>query len=377
MERVKSLDGLRAISIIMVLLAHGSYSLPGYLTNNNFFQILASGHTGVMIFFVISGYLITKLLLIEKERNGGISIKNFYLRRIFRIFPVFYLYIIVVVILKNTSFPDIFTDYRTVFFASADLWNYKHLFTFIHLHENNGYWFFGHFWSLAMEEQFYLIWPFLFVKFGTASLRKIVFALILITPLMRFSTYFLFPNSRGQVDMMLHTGGDMILIGCFGALLEQSEQFSVLLKKKFFRNWAASLCFIFLFVINFYLYERFKGAYSVPIGHTLTGIAILYLLFWCIYVPTPVQTFLNYRIVKQIGLISYSLYIWQQLVFFYGNKPPVGLFPFNFIIVFALGFSSYYFVEKPVLKLKKRFERIKPDYLKKKTLQTENSKAYS
>jgi peptidoglycan/LPS O-acetylase OafA/YrhL len=354
--RIKSLDGIRGVSILMVLLAHGSTSLPKSITNNFVYSILANGHTGVMIFFVISGYLITKLLLIEKEKKGEISIKDFYVRRFFRIFPVFYLYIGIVIILKNTILPDIFTNYATVLFSAFYFWNYKHLLLGSFDQETNGNWFMGHLWSLSMEEQFYLIWPLAFKKISPETLKKIVIALLLLMPILRVSTYFYFPSSRGQVDMMLHTGGDTILTGCLGALLEKSEKFMNLLKNLLSKIWIVIAAFIYLLIIDGYLNERFRGGYSIPIGHSFNNFIILFLILWCIHVPSFVHNFLNYKWISQIGVISYSLYIWQQLILTNIYPSTLNSFPINFIIVFAIAFASYYLIEKPILKFKNSFK---------------------
>ena len=159
MNRINSLDGIRAVSIIMVILGHATSTIPVYLTNNIFFRIISQSHLGVMIFFVISGYLITKILIKEKIQNERIDFKKFYFRRFLRIFPIFYLYLFVLILLKNTIYPDIFNSYVTIFFSAIYLWNYKDLFLLNQQYDVNGSWFMGHLWSLSMEEQFYLFWP--------------------------------------------------------------------------------------------------------------------------------------------------------------------------------------------------------------------------
>lgn len=141
----------------MVLLGHARGSLPTSVTENVFFKLISNSSLGVSIFFVISGYLITRLLIRERVETGSINIKDFYKRRVYRIFPVFYLYIFVVLLLKWFYLHDIFTDYSLVTYAGLYLWNYKHLFSTFG--PDNGFWFFGHFWSLSMEEQFYMVWP--------------------------------------------------------------------------------------------------------------------------------------------------------------------------------------------------------------------------
>lgn len=357
-NRIKSLDGLRAIAVIMVLLGHGKPSFPEFIQNSSVFWFVFSSHTGVMIFFVISGYLITKLLLNERDRNGEISLKNFYIRRVCRIFPVFYLYISTIIILKYTIYPDIFSDWKNVLFCSLFLWNYKNLFYRSAVVDTNGGWFMGHYWSLAMEEQFYLLFPIIFKKIrNIVTLEKILIAIILIMPVFRILTYSLSPDSRGQISMMLHTGGDSILIGCLGALLERSEKFMGFLK----RAWENNICILFsaiyLFLIDGYLHHKFGGMYSLTIGYSMTNVIILFFMFWCIHVSSPIHNFLNNRFISQIGILSYSLYIWQQLILTQQYHSVINKFPCNFILVFAIAFVSYYCVEKPILRLKSRFNK--------------------
>jgi peptidoglycan/LPS O-acetylase OafA/YrhL len=369
MNRIKSLDGIRGIAIIMVLLSHSSFTFPKSITNNLLFYILSNSHTGVLIFFVISGYLITKLLIIEREKTGTVNIRNFYIRRAFRIFPIFYVYIGVNIILKNTVFHDLIPDYITILFASLYLWNYMHLFP---KHQSSGnMWFMGHFWSLSMEEQFYLLYPVTFKKLSIEKLKKVIIPIIIVMPAIRLFTYFIFPNSRGQINMMLHTGGDSILTGCLGAILEQSDKFMLTLKRLWLKTWLIILVAIFVFIIDRYLGEKLGGGYGIVIGKTVMNFSILFLLLWCVHIPSMVHSFLNTKVMMKIGVISYSLYIWQQLFFTSLYNSPVNKFPVNLIVVFVVAFTSYYLIEKPILKLRDKFKvvKIKERIFKVKRLQ--------
>ena len=267
MNRIKSLDGLRAIAIIMVLLSHSIRTMPKAISGNFFYQFISNPDLGVRIFFVISGYLITKLLIAEKERTGSINIKHFYIRRFFRIFPVFYLYILVILVLKYAFFPDIIQSYSDAVPAALYIWNYKHLFIKTYGHAN---WIFGHLWSLSMEEQFYLLWPFVFsllyIKTSVSKFTKIVLVAMIIMPFLRLLTYYLMPNSRGEIVMMLHTGGDAILIGCFGALVENSITFKTKFISYLHNKFLITFTLLFLFVISPLLTDQFKGGYDLSIG---------------------------------------------------------------------------------------------------------------
>lgn len=182
--------------------------------------------------------------------------------------------------------------------------------------------------------------------------------LIILIPGIRVASYFVMKGSRGQLGMMLQTGGDTILTGCLGALMEKKQFFSVriipVLKNKIF-IWLVSL---FLFVVATILNDRYRGSYYMTVGLPFNNFCILFLLYWSIYVPSKWAKFLNYRIIAQIGVLSYSLYVWQQLFLTSRTKFVVNQFPLNLLLVLVVAFVSYHFIEKPILKLKHRYKRI-------------------
>lgn len=344
---------------MMVLLAHASPTMPAALTSSFFFQFLGSSGLGVRIFFVISGYLITKLLILEKEKNGCISIKQFYLRRALRIFPIFYIYILIIIFIKITIVPSILSSYRDVLPAVFYLWNYKHFFMSTN---GNSNWFLGHFWSLSMEEQFYLLWPVVFalfyIKSNGSKLTRILLTMMLLMPIVRIATYLWMPDSRGQIGMMLQTGGDAILMGCYGAVIESKASFKEKYLKYLKNKPLIIFSIIFLFIISPLLDKHFKGAYKLSIGISLKNVFVLVFILFSIHVPTAYQRVLNHKILVQIGVLSYSLYVWQQLFLTNHYTSWVNRFPQNLFIVFAVGFISYFLIEKPILQLKSRFKTV-------------------
>lgn len=348
---------MRAVSIIMVLLGHSQETLPAALQNNYFFSVIANSALGVNVFFVISGYLITRLLIVEKDKKGEVSLKHFYLRRIFRIFPLFYLYLLVILMLKIWAIPDIVNSYQAFFFAGAFLWN-----SILLLGYNpgpNGTWFLGHFWTLAMEEQFYLVWPFMFKFIGDRlKLTKVVLIIILSMPFLRVLTYFALPVARPQIGLMLVTGGDAILIGCLGALAEAEANFSDRYFRYIKNNYLVVAAVLFMLILHPLIFHYLKGGYSLLIGTTLNNVAVLLFLFWCIYVPSKFSNLLNSGWMIWIGVLSYSLYIWQQLFLTPKIDIWINKFPQNFIVVFVAAWLSYNIIEKPILKLKNRFKDI-------------------
>ena len=162
--RIASLDGLRAISIGLGLLGHlaGTRFFPLTSAAGDFFAL---AETGVLIFFIISGFLITTLLLHELDNSGRINLLKFYFRRTLRIFPPYYFLIAVLLVLR--------------FLGYISLSNYDvlHAFTYTSNYFYPEGWYLGHPWSLSVEEQFYLLWPAILLLSGK---RKAVFRIKII-----------------------------------------------------------------------------------------------------------------------------------------------------------------------------------------------------
>jgi len=359
MKRIKSLDGIRAMCIIAVFFTHALDTIPIPVVHDKMlaFFITNAGHLGVKIFFVISGFLITKLLLLEREKNGKIDIKDFYIRRMMRILPVFFLYILVILILKWTLIPDIFSSYSLVLFAVCYIWDYKHMFTSMSM-ADHGHWFFGHFWTLSIEEQFYLFWPLIFTRLSQKSVIRFIIGAAVVIPILRLATFLFIPQSKMYADMMLHTSGDNLLIGCLGAIIERSAYFKNTLLKYIQNRPLGIANFCLLFLVSPFLSYRFEAPYNLLIGYSLNTFSIMFFLYWTIYVPSWFSSILNTRVFIWIGVLSYSLYVWQQLFLTNINKLWVNQFPQNIIISVLVASASYYLIEKPVLRLKKKFSKV-------------------
>jgi peptidoglycan/LPS O-acetylase OafA/YrhL len=148
--RIPSLDGIRGVAIVLVLFDHTLVSFRGY-SNGSFLSEFGSavGSLGVNVFFVLSGFLITMLLLRERAVSGRIDLRRFYVRRTQRIFPAFYIYLAIVGALCT-------------FGTLAQIRPFDLAFDFLYLHNFGlgvGNWYVGQTWSLDIEEQFYLVWP--------------------------------------------------------------------------------------------------------------------------------------------------------------------------------------------------------------------------
>jgi len=157
---IPSLDGLRAISIFLVLVAH---AVPGTHKPTFFGVGLDFGNLGVRIFFVISGFLITSLLLKERVHSGGVSLRRFYIRRSLRILPAFLLFIGAISLLSVFGILEI----------PPKSWLYVLTYTVNFAPLPPFPWVLGHLWSLSVEEQFYFLWP-MVMKFGRSMTCTLV-----------------------------------------------------------------------------------------------------------------------------------------------------------------------------------------------------------
>lgn len=330
-ERIPSLDGLRGISILMVLVGHlvDTVSFPKQLV-----PLGGIANIGVLIFFVISGFLITTLLMREQDKHGRISLRNFYIRRVLRILPVSYLYIGVIAALTFLGF--IHLRQHDLAFAASYLMNY---------HKDHS-WYFGHFWSLTIEEQFYVIWPALVVLLGFRRSFVAVTMFLIVAPPGRFLLWRVFPHL--PTELGLAYGADSIAMGCLLAMnFERLRTIKVLTSNFLFVILACAVS------AKLYSWNVERPAHGLLyVINILIALAILR----CVTVPDDfLGRILNSKALSFVGVLSYSIYVWQQL--FLNGQSSRSVFPFNVGIVFVVALLSYYLVERPFLKLKSRFTK--------------------
>jgi len=348
-QRIDYLDGFRGIAILLVIIGHGSRLVSETSFLKPLLIFIGNEHLGVEIFFVLSGFLITKLLLNEYNRSGNINFKTFFLKRILRIFPVFYLYVIVVFVLTLTG---ILVINKSVFeIACLYVYNYRMLFSIPY---NQDEWFLAHLWSLSMEEQFYIMWPCLILIFTMKRMIRIAIILLILFPFFRFANYFLLPETRGLMLYMMHTAGDSILYGCLGSLMLNYypihvEKFLMIID----RYKIYIILFLFLFFLSPMLHYAWMPTKSGFITPTLNPICIIILILWLLQ-SRKCWVFFNNKYLVELGVYSYSVYIWQQLFLTHFNTTFLGVFPVNYIATAIMAWLSYNFVEKQFLKLKSK-----------------------
>lgn len=301
-------------------------------------RVVRDGILGVNMFFVISGFLITYLLLKEQDRYGKIDGKRFYIRRAFRIFPPFYAFLVVVALLRLHHVYS-FT-WASLLSAATYTWNYNPF--------ADG-WILGHTWSLSLEEQFYLLWPACLIFFSRRACLRLATVLIVLSPISRVLTYHLVPVvMRGRIIMMLHTHIDPIMIGCVIALAMEMHLLPTLFARASSKAWLVPAT-IYLFLLAPALEKRFRGSYELPIGMTLTALCCGIVLIYSINnADSILGRVLNAAWLRHIGVISYSLYLWQQMF----TGPETRWFPLNLLLVFACAEGSYWLIERPSFKVR-------------------------
>ncbi len=334
-----SLDGLRALSVLAVILGHTQSALLDKVPFNSAFR---DGGQGVAVFFVISGFLITHLLLKELHRDEKINLKRFYLRRTFRIFPPFYAFLLVAATLAAVHKVHISTT--TMLIAATYTWNYIRV---------PNTWILGHCWSLSLEEQFYLVWPLCMASFSRRTSLTIASGVILLSPLSRVITYYAWPSTRDHIDMMLHTHLDTIMTGCLLALIIDLKLWQKITKLAL-APIAPTLSIAFLLTVDTWAKQRFRGMYLLPIGFTLENLAIATILLYVVFRhESLLGKFLNLRPMKHFGMISYSIYLYQQLF----TGPYTRQFPLNMLFIVAAAELSYLLVEKPSFRIRDLVQR--------------------
>lgn len=335
-KRIPGLDGLRAVSILLVLCGH-AVGTRGFYNNLRFWDHLGDlGNFGVRVFFVISGYIITLLLLKEVGKTGTISIKEFYLRRTLRIFPASYFFLFC---LTTAFFLGLLELHR------GDL---LHAYTYTINFFPQRSWWVGHLWSLSVEEQFYLLWPATLLFLGVRKGIKAAVAVVLLGPVMRLGTFYFWASQRAGIGNTFPTVADAIATGC--VLAGYKDQ---LLSLPWFRRILDSRLFFFVPLLALALNAR--GGARLRWALLETAINVLIAMCVCratIDVKSVIGRILNSAPLVYVGVLSYSLYVWQQPFLNRGATGWAQRFPENIVLAFAAAISCHYVIEKPFLKIR-------------------------
>ena len=332
------LDGWRAVAILLVLLFHGMYNsdLIGHP------KLIVVGHVagrtgalGVLVFFCISGYLITQRLLVESRQQGMFSLRAFYIKRVFRILPPLAVYLCIAVALFLGGLITLQSrDWAAPLFLS----NYI-----------AGSWYTSHFWSLSVEEHFYLFWPVCVIAVGWRRAMWVGVALILVVAVWR---PWELQHVTSQARSLQHTDMriDYIMMGAVVALATEFYPWAGVALKRLGNSLGLAILFLLLL------------ASTRPASFDTRSIqAILLTLIVCASAvanaPLP-RLLLTNRPILFLGKMSYSLYIWQQLFLgrtgnAFWDSPYT--FPVKCTGALPTAYASYRFIEKPSIRYGRTF----------------------
>ena len=347
---IPALDGWRALSIGLVILHHSEVRCSIPVLGALLQSLSRSGEVGVELFFSISGLLICSRLLDEESRSGAISIKDFYIRRFFRILPAALLYLLVLAVLACLHILPLpaWDWFGSLFFFR----NYVMLFDYVHHSPLALHWYTGHFWSLSMEEHFYLLLPAVLV--GFRRMRLFILGLLALAVTLRRFVLAHVLHINYQMNFRTDTHLEALLIPAMIALALYPVT----------RNQAAqrhipAWSFPILLAMEISLLT-----FRIPFFFTLQAIVLpLLILSTALHPKAFPASILEYRPIRWIGRISYSLYLWQQLFFGAGVVAgPAKLAwlrqpPYNLLALMLCATFSYYVVEKPLVRFGRTFVR--------------------
>jgi peptidoglycan/LPS O-acetylase OafA/YrhL len=348
-----SLDGLRALSIIGVMWFHSWWSTPYYPTLAAL-PVLRQGEWGVHIFFVISGFLITTLLLREQKRTGTISIRDFYIRRSLRIWPLYYATVAIYVVImltfqRNSDRSHTFFHYLPGFLTYTYTWCITPK------------WPTGPFnlaWTLATEEQFYAFWP-LVLRFCRSTWSSVVMIAVIA---LRLAAGYGWTNRvlpYGSLPArMVFSISVPICMGVLLALALDSERGFRWLNVILGGKWAAPGALVVLAICL--IPEHPPVLAAVVATAALVGACV-------IREDNGLAPLLKLRPIAWIGVLSYGMYLLNSLSVYtvrlalgkIGLVHPLILFPCGVCVAVAAAYLSYRYFETPFLELKKRFAHVR------------------
>ncbi|MTD15828.1 acyltransferase family protein [Nakamurella sp. YIM 132087] len=344
-QQIPSLDGLRALAIGIVVWGHAG--LPQYIV----------GSTGVTIFFFLSGYLITTLLRREAERTGTISIRDFYLRRTFRILPPLYVVLVAAIVMSLVDvLPDRMSGWGVT--SAATFWQNYYLIGSGREGIPAGM---NALWSLAVEEHFYLVLPVLYLVLRRTRLRRLgqagVLAGICVAILVWRTWLVTHGAGYDRVYLATDTRADAILWGSVLALAWNP----VLDMRPPRRNWPWTLVAVASFAA-FWGISELPESVVMSVGYTGQSLCLVGVFVAVVLAPRSLPGLvLNWRPLAYIGVLSYSLYLVHRPVLMvveqYVHAPKVVELLLAGVLMLGAALLLRVAVEKPFEKARRRFRQ--------------------
>jgi len=369
-KRVAELDGLRGIAISLVLLWHylgGPLNLE--LTSHRAFTLLELGGSGVDLFFVLSGFLLGGILIDNKDSINMFRV--FYIRRCCRIFPLYYLWILIFVVIvyciKEVAyeFPYILL-FDIKFNHTISLTHYL-TFTQNFIMALNHDWasqWFGMTWSLAVEEQFYLVLPLIIYFTSARILPFLLLFLIVLAPVLRTFLFYQLSPANGIYwgFFLMPCRCDSLLLGVLCALALRNNGFKDFVHRKILAVYAmVMILFGMIYSIGF------NGLSGFTAEMTWYGYSLLALFYSCVLIIAVTEkrglitAIVRNQWLGKLGVISYGVYIFHQGVqflvhaWFFHDEPQITGIPtalasiFALFLTFLLAWVSWTYFEKPIV----------------------------
>ena len=338
-KRLPLLDGIRAVSVLIVIGAHFGYAVPSDL--------------GVSAFFVLSGFLITWLLLRERDTTGDVSLQHFYLRRTLRIFPAYYAFLALAFawdVLRADAWPP-----RLLLAGATYTVNYFNAATG---HPSTSI---AHAWSLSVEEQFYLLWPLAFLLLARRSTRALAWGLavaIVASAAWRSVAFLGLDLGASYAYNAFECRVDNVAIGCLLAVLARFERARAAIAVIAARPWAPLVTLALLALSRF----ATSAAYHYSAGFTVDAVLIAVTMVQLLHFPTHgLWRWLESAPARWMGTISYPMYLYHAHALGVAHRVPgPGFVQFLAGVAASclLAYASWRLLEQPMLQLRPRLERL-------------------
>lgn len=345
MTYIKGFNAIRAFSIILVVLNHMDVFQSILISEMVDLRLapMISGNFGVQVFFVLSGFLISHILLHERSLTGKINFKNFFARRFLRLAPP----LLIFFLLLGTAISQGYLSHTvdSLFYAIFYIYNFvpRELYAFE----------MGHFWSLGVEEQFYLFWPFTLTIVKKVNVLIVFLCLLILScSILILITHRISLDHLYFISRWFIPASSPILIGCLGAVFNHYHKHQV--QHLLHLNWL-----IIPLIVLMYSYPLYAPIALIPLGISVQSVAILLFILKVYHAQHRkwVQV-LEFAPLSYIGIISYGIYVYQGFFLRTGGGSDVWFqqFPVNILFTVAIAIVSYELIEKRALKLKQKFK---------------------
>jgi peptidoglycan/LPS O-acetylase OafA/YrhL len=343
------LDNLRAIAVLLVIVSHW-FSSEHFLN-----RYTSNGAYGVTLFFVLSGFLITGILLDYKSKIQAhtsslkVALRIFYIRRALRIFPIYYILLFILFIWQTDSISSSFG------------WHFFYLSNVYFWLQGSFHGSLSHFWSLAVEEQFYLLWPLLLLMIPQRNILFLFLIGVLSSMIFRF---FMVTANNEMARFLLPANIDSFCIGGFFSLVmrEKLKWTQNIHQSKWTRIILATVFFLFAILIE---HAAFSAGIKSALFLCTLSISFGFMILGTCQQGTPMllKPILHNRPLRFIGKISYGMYLYHNFIPYNYNlqidflSESLSMYfvqLLRFLELIFVSLISWYFVEQPILKMKSK-----------------------